>query len=184
MKISIHQPNFFPWYPFFQKIEQADLFVILKEVQFEKNNFQNRFNFQNGWYTMSVHKGLVPIKEKKYFDPYSDWEKIKSKLIKYKIILDQFDDCISNDLLQTNTQIINKICKFLEIKTKIVFDYETKLKSSERLVDICQKYNATTYISGIGGKKYLDLSLFNDIKVEFQSNLNKIHTIELLGSKL
>ena len=45
MRVSIHQPNFVPWYPFFQKIKEVDKFIILKECQFEKNGYQNRFNF-------------------------------------------------------------------------------------------------------------------------------------------
>jgi len=28
MIVTIHQPNFVPWYPFFQKIEQVDVFVV------------------------------------------------------------------------------------------------------------------------------------------------------------
>ena len=51
MRVSIHQPNFVPWYPFFQKIKEVDVFVILKECQFEKNGYQNRFNFNDKWYT-------------------------------------------------------------------------------------------------------------------------------------
>ena len=61
MKLAIHQPNFMPWYPFFQKIQQADIFVILQNCQFEKNNFQNRFNVDNQWYTMRVTKTMENI---------------------------------------------------------------------------------------------------------------------------
>lgn len=184
MKIAIHQPNFFPWYPYFQKIEESDLFVILKEVQFEKNNFQNRFSINSEWYTMSVEKGLIPIKNKNYFNPLEDWWKIKSKLSYYKNILDLYDDCISSNLLETNYKIIKKTCNLLDIKTKIVFDYQTSLKSTERLVDICKTFNASVYLSGTSGKNYLDLKLFKNIKVEFQKNHNKIHTLEILSKKL
>ena len=61
MVISIHQPNFFPWYPFFQKMEMSDKFIILSNCQFEKNGFQNRFNLDSNWHTMSTFKGLVNI---------------------------------------------------------------------------------------------------------------------------
>ena len=47
MKITIHQPEHFPYMGFFQKMESADLFVILDDVQYTKNNFQNRNKFQN-----------------------------------------------------------------------------------------------------------------------------------------
>ena len=42
MKIAIHQPEHFPYMGFFQKMEAADMFVILDDVQFTKGNFQHR----------------------------------------------------------------------------------------------------------------------------------------------
>lgn len=166
MIISIHQPNFIPWYPFFQKIQKSDIFVILENCQFEKNNFQNRFNINNDWYTMSVNKGLTLINTKKYINPYKDWERIKVKLKEYNSILKEFDNCISDDLSDTNKKIIFKICDILNIKTSIITDYSTDLKSNERLIDICKKHNATHYISGLGGKKYLDIEKFESEKIK------------------
>lgn len=188
MTITIHQPNFFPYYPFFQKMEQSDIFVILQNCQFEKNGFQNRFNKDGMWYTMSVNKGLDPISSKKYLNVKNDWNKIKNKLPKYRNILDLFDDCIDDNLSITNSKIILKIKKLLDIQTEIVYDYPTNLKSTDRLIDICLKNNATTYISGVSGKKYLDLNLFheNNIQVIFQEefNMNKIPIIDILKNKL
>ncbi len=73
-----------PWLPFFKKIESVDRFIILENCQFEKNNFQNRFNIGSDWYTMSVNKGLEPIVNKIYVNHNTDWIKIKNKLSKYK----------------------------------------------------------------------------------------------------
>ena len=80
MKIAIHQPNFLPWYPFFQKIKEVDRFIILGHCQFEKNGFQNRFNLDNKWHTLSIQKGLDPIVSKTYLNPFKDWNKIKCNL--------------------------------------------------------------------------------------------------------
>ena len=185
MKISIHQPNFIPWYPFFQKIEEADIFIILRNCQFEKNNYQNRFNANNQWYTMRVKKGLEDIKDKKYINPLYDWNKIKKGFPKIKNITENFDDCFSENLSETNSNIIIKACNLLNIKTKIVFDYPTPLKSTERLVDLCEHYEATEYISGLGGKKYLNLELFKEknIKISFQKNLIKKPLFEILNNE-
>ena len=102
MRIAIHQPNFLPWYPFFQKIKEVDRFVILKECQFEKNNYQNRFNFNDRWHTMSVNKGLEPIIEKTYLNPENDWNKIKVNLFEYENTLNLFDGCVSDNLFKTD----------------------------------------------------------------------------------
>jgi len=171
MIVSIHQPNFMPWLPFFKKIEMVDKFIILQNCQFEKNNFQNRFNIGDKWYTLSVNKGLEPIVNKKYVKPTDDWLRIKNNLKEYKNVLNVFDDCISESLCETNSNIIKKICNILDIKTEILFDYLTDLKSTERLVDICLKNGATEYVAGSSGRKYMDLKLFDDqnIKVTFQT---------------
>lgn len=186
MKIGIHQPNFLPWYPFFQKINDVDIFIILKEPQFEKNNFQNRFNLNDEWYTMSVHKGMMPIKNKEYFNPQKDWEQIKKKLHNYENILSEFDEFITNNLFETNYSIITKMLQILDLKTQIVLDYPTELKSTDRLIDLCKTYNATSYLSGLGGNKYLDLEKFEkeNINVEFQTDLNKIHSLQYIKENL
>jgi len=170
MTISIHQPNFFPYYPFFQKMIDSDVFVILTHCQFEKNNYQNRFNKDGKWYTMSVNKGLDPINTKTYINPIKDWERIKNMLPKYRNLLNEFDYCIDTDLSSTNINIILRIKEMLGIKTQILFDYPTEFFSTERLVDLCIKNKATKYISGISGINYLDLELFrnNNIDVIYQ----------------
>ena len=182
MICAIHQPNFFPWYPFIEKIAQADIFVIMCNCQFEKNNFQNRFNMNDKWHTMSVNKGLEPIVNKRYISPEKDWNKIKTNLSKYSDILDEFDDCICESLSETNVKIIKKMCDMFDITTKIVVDYPTELRRTERLVDICKSVGATEYLSGPSGKKYLDLSLFPDnMKVSYQENQTKKPTVEILN---
>lgn len=176
--VSIHQPTFFPWYPFFQKIKSADTFVFLTHCQFEKNGYQNRFDIEKKWYTMSTKRGLIPINKKIYINPEKDWLSIKSKLApKYGIeLLNEFDDCISNSLSSTNIEIIKKICNMLEIKTELVLDHDTDLKSTARLVDICTINDCSIYMSGIGGKVYLDESMFEKrgIKVTYQKEEDMI----------
>tara|TARA_B100001778_G_scaffold188810_1_gene155510 strand:+ start:143 stop:706 length:564 start_codon:yes stop_codon:yes gene_type:complete len=183
MKIAIHQPNFLPWYPFFQKIQEVDRFVILTQCQFEKNNFQNRVNLNDKWHTMSVKKGLELIDKKLYINSDKDWNKIKVNLKEYGDILSQFDSCITENLAKTNISIIRKMCELLEIKTDIVVDFPTNLKSTDRLIDLCKYYGGTEYLSGSGARAYLDTDKFKNIKVRFQDNLNKVHSLQVIKEK-
>jgi len=182
MIISIHQPNFLPWYQYFEKISNCDVFVILKYCQFEKNNYQNRFFFNNDWQTMSVNKGNDPIIDKKYIQSNYDWNKIKKRLFKYEKQLSIFDNNITDNLAETNISIIVKICDILQIKTKIVYDYPSNLSKTERLLDLCKFYGASKYLSGPSGINYLNLNLFQDekIDVKFFKSDNKKHVLEIL----
>ena len=185
MIVAIHQPNFMPWYPFFQKIAAADVFCILTHCQFEKNNYQNRFHQNGRWHTMSVNKGLEPIKDKRYVSPENDWNRIKVNLKDYEPILTMFDDLIMDNLASTNIAIIRTMCRLLKIETKITTDWETELMGTERLVEICSSLGATTYLAGSGGSRdYLDVSLFAEsgIDVRFQDEIDmiKVPTLEIL----
>jgi len=42
MIVAVHQPQYLPWLGYFAKIDRADLFVLLDNVQFKKNEWQNR----------------------------------------------------------------------------------------------------------------------------------------------
>src|SRR5579859_5180841 len=87
MILAAHQPQFCPWLGFFDKMRQADVFVILDDVQYEKNNWQNRNRIKtsNGatWFTVPVSFRFgQPIREVQV-SPLTDWQK------KYKMTLTQ-----------------------------------------------------------------------------------------------
>jgi len=182
MIVTIHQPNFLPWFPFFEKMASADRFVLLTNCQFEKNGYQNRFFRDGNWYTMSTFKGLKPIREKKYVNCERSWIKIKKGLPKFKKYLNDMDQYITPSLSGTNCGIITHLAKIINPNVEIVYDWPTHLLGTERLVDICKYYGATTYIAGPSGKKYMDMSLWKNagINVEFHENKNKTHTLDYL----
>lgn len=167
MVVSIHQPNFFPWYPYFKKIQQSDVFVILQNCQFEKNSYTNRFLYNKIWNTMSVSRSLDPVIKKKYINYKYDWNKIKKRMAHNKLLLDEYDKYIDFNLAKTNIGVIRHICNKLKIKTKIVSDYNTTLKGTERIVDICRKFNADIYLTNSKLKPcYLNHCKFEDIKLK------------------
>jgi len=171
-RIAIHQPNFMPSFAYFQKIMAVDRFIILRHCQFEKNGYQNRFAMNERWHTMSVNRGLENIITKMYLNPKEDWNKIKINLKEHESVLSKFDHCICEWLDLTNINIIVTISAMLGVKAIIDYDYPTKLTGTDRLLDICKTYNATSYLSGSSGKKYLELHKFEkeNIKVDFQTN--------------
>ena len=46
MIVSVHQPHYLPWLGYFDKIDSADTFVLLDNVQYEIRGWQNRNNIK------------------------------------------------------------------------------------------------------------------------------------------
>ena len=173
--ISIHQPEHFPYEGFFQKMKKTDLFVILDNVKYRKNYFQNRNRFpdkknKDQWFTIPVEssansKLIKDVSVSK--DP--NWRKKIVKKILHNFNEDTTDIYSSDSLLEINLKSIKWCMDRLELRTPIVLASKLGVsgQNSSLLLDICKKTKAKKYISGPSGKDYLDLSLFENIEVEF-----------------
>ena len=47
MILAIHQLHYLPWLRYFHKLASADTFVVLDNIQFNKNGWQNRNKIKN-----------------------------------------------------------------------------------------------------------------------------------------
>jgi len=187
-KVTIHQPEFLPWLGFFDKISQADLFVILDNVQFEKNYFQNRnkIRISNGWTYISAPIDKKTITKKIYdvrIAKLNTWKiKAKKTIIQnyqkakyFKDYSTPFFEILNTDyefIIDFNIDMIKFLFKTVEIKTPMIRASEMSnenLHSTDLIVDICKNTNADIYLSGPSGKDYLEVDKFGDIKVEFHS---------------
>lgn len=164
MRISCHQPNFVPHFGFFYKMSQSDIFVILSQVQFEKNGYQNRYFLQGPqkWVTMPVNHGLESIYQKEYVG--------------------------GQNLYDLNTRFIEWVVDVLGIETSIVPDVVTDSRSTQRLIDNLNHYGATVYITNPSAKdKYLDEDLIRraGIDIEYsdhpEAKLNILEMFEKYG---
>jgi len=176
MKIAIHQPEHFPYMGFFEKMKSVDLFVILDDVKFQgKRNWQNRnlIKLKNGtdfWLTVPIAKNSYDLKinEVKLAPDYG-WKKKLLKTVKLNLGVDLTDVYNSETLMEVNMKSIKYCREQLDITTPMVFASDMGIlgTKTERIYNICKSVNATKYISGLGSKDYMDLSVFKDIDVEF-----------------
>ena len=174
MKIAAHQPEHFPYLGFFQKMKEADLFVILDDVQYTKGNFQNinQFKNKNGvdeWFTIELeqHANKKLINEV-IVSENPKWKSIILNKLKTNFSVNLEHIYNHKKLIDINLESINYCRKKLNIDTPLVFSSKLNLKTngSQKLSDMCDSLKATEYISGQGAKKYLDESIFN-CKVSF-----------------
>ena len=185
MKVTIHQPLHFPYLGFFQKMKEADLFILLDDVKYVKNEFYNRNRFQNKsgkdeWFTVPVESNansLLFKNVKVSLDP--KWKKKLIKQMNQNFGGDFSHFYLEEYICNINMGSIKYLRDQLDISTPMerASDYRVTSTSSQRLVDLCKATGATEYISGPHGKNYLDVSLFGDIEVTyFKPNVPDYYT--------
>ena len=179
--VSMHQSQYLPWPPFFKKMALADTFVLMDTVQFQKNGLQNRnkINSANGefWLTIPVNSKLSEsILEKHTVD--TRWKKKHLQSIRSSYSKARYFDCYfdkleriissaSMNLSHINYELICFLRSVLGIKNDMVLlsDLPVMGHKSELIIEACRALQATHYISGSGGKSYLDKTLFSNSEI-------------------
>jgi|15BtaG_2_1085339.scaffolds.fasta_scaffold01703_2 hypothetical protein len=175
MKVAIHQPEHFPYMGFFQKMSEADLFVILDSVKFRKNYFQNRNKFLNNsgddeWFTVPVEKSASSklIKDVAVVESANWRRKINTK-IRQNLKVDVSSIYEPGSLSEINMRSIRWCMAKLNISVPLILSSNLQVsgQKSELLASIMKELGGNHYISGPSGKDYLDMSYFNGIEVSF-----------------
>lgn len=177
MNIAIMQPYFFPYIGYFQLISSSDIFVIYDDVNFIKGGWINRnrilLNGDVVFINVSM-QGASSFKKINEIDIDSDRKKLLSKIkLAYKkapFYNDIFPVIEGLLLYETNnladylSHIIFNFSRFLSINTKIIrsstINKDNNLKGQAKVIEICKKMNALTYINSIGGTKLYNESDF------------------------
>ena len=189
MKVAIHQPNYLPYVGFFHKLSLADTFVIMDDTQYDKKfTNRNKIKVPGNWIWLTVpinkkHKfvanKIVEINNEEnwqsdHFEKinrsYSNSEFFKKN---YKTFFEKIYSKKWDHLFTLNYELIIQLIDWLDIKIEVIKESELNVKgnSTERLVNISKKIGAETYVSGIGGKEYMNEKMFetNNIKIEYQN---------------
>lgn len=193
MRVAIHQPNYFPWMGYFNKIAKSDLFLLLDSVQLSDSGTgqRNRLLNKNGdisFITVSFNK--KDYLNKKIFEielnQNVDWQKRQ-----YNFLWDTYHKFpFWNEVFQVispiyqekfyylydvNKNAIEIVCRLLEIKTPLIrtsaLEYNKICSKSDLVLELCRSVGADTYLSGNGAKKYMKLDDFlkNGINVQYQT---------------
>ena len=190
--VAIHQPNFFPWMGYFNKIAKSNIFIFLDHVQHEKSDgtWSNRVKFlidgNAKWITAPINRNFKGTEKllNIYFSKDYPWRKkfYKSIIFNYKRH-DFFEEYIEviekliffecDNLSQYNINLITQLSKMLNLnKTKFFrsSNFNIDKKSNELLVALIKKVGADIYLSGGGSGGYLKEEIFkaNDIILKKQ----------------
>ena len=190
MKIAIHQPNFLPWPGYFHKMASVDIFLLLDTIQYVKSEYDNRCKIKTAdgeqWLTVPVSTPKInTLSRNVKISNNVDWKKLHKKTITYNYskspYFNEFKSLSNNIydeklefLVELNIILITKIKNILGIDTPLVLASELpeqNIKGTELLLFYCEELNADSYLSGSGGKQYLNEELFMERKIglEYQN---------------
>ncbi len=181
MILAGHQPEYLPYIGFFNKFVLADKIVIVDHVQFKKKNFQNRNKIKTPqgslWLTVPVitsgkyYQSIYDVEvsssidfRKKHLDCiYFNYQNTKY----FKTHFPFFEGLYSGGelkLIDINMKIITYIFNLLEIDKKITFSSELEIsgKKTDLLIELCDKLDCNSYLSGEGAVDYIDEDIFKN----------------------
>jgi hypothetical protein len=179
MIVAAHQPHYMPWLGYLDKLAKADLFVLMDDLQFEPQNFQNRQRLKlsegPAWLTVPlVHgdqadricdKRIAPSPCPKQHWQHRHWHTLVinySKAPFFGAYADELHDVYTRpwtSLLALDMHMLGLACRWLDIQTPVIRSSQLGLSGTktDRLIDMCHKVGARCYLSGGGGSTgYLD----------------------------
>lgn len=180
--VAIHQPNFFPWLGYFDKIARSDIFCVMDNVQMPKTGgtWTNRVMLSIGgkaqWATVPIDRtgaGVQLIRDVRIVDA-SPWrDKLLNtiranygKSAHFKDVFPLLHDLISAPepmLAAMNERAIRAICAAIHLPCDHLVS-GSKLNSeghaTDLLVNIVTAAGGDTYMCGGGSSGYQDDHLF------------------------
>ena len=184
MIVAVHQPQFLPWLGYFDKIDRADVFVLLDNVQFKKNEWQNRNKIKTAqgwqWLTVPVLYKYPQLISQVTINNCVNWQhKHRQAMISnygkaphFHMLHDFFEVIVSrpwDSISELNILALRRLVAILGIDTPIYVASELgefPNDPDERLVAITKHFGAGTYLAGIGGRGYMNLGTYKRSGVE------------------
>jgi hypothetical protein len=180
MKVGIMQPYFVPYLGYFQLINAVDTFVIYDDVNFIKQGWINRNRILLDEKPFLFHLQLSGVSSFKKINEIglgkNRFKVLKTIQAAYNkapyylptiALLDQIFNFETNNLSEFITNSLNLICKYLNIRTKLILSSEidkcNDLKGQDKVIEICKILNATSYINSYGGQDLYSKQVFHEV---------------------
>jgi hypothetical protein len=198
---AIHQPNFFPRLSTLAKLYTADCWVVLKDVQFVRRDYQHRARLaalhdpgRYQWLSLPVYlphgrstkipdvrlvdseksRRRVALTIQQYYGRSPHWPTLRSALDEILDVFERTDRVM--DVAEASTRVL---LNMLGWQGDVLDSTELHARPgrSERLADLTRAVGGRRYLCGTGGARYLDITPFRaaDLPVEhFATPLDRV----------
>lgn len=184
--VAIHQPNFFPWLGYFEKIRRADTLILLDAVAYPRagsggmGSWCNRVRLavqgEARWVT-------CPLQHMRFGTPIGAVQIDDSQPWRMKLLrtleanyrrAPQFESCmtllkplvleVEGNLSAFNVRAIKAIAAHLGLSTRFVLESSLQYSgtATDRLVSLVKAVNGSAYLSGDGAAGYQRDELFGE----------------------
>ena len=181
---AIHQPNFFPWLGYFDKIRRADVFVFMDAVAYPRSgsgsmgSWTNRVKLAIGgearWVGCPIQR--MPLGQPISAATIDDGQPWREKLLKtldanYRKAA-RFDNAMSlleplirvpeSHIAEFNIEAIRAIAERLEVGARFVRESELgcTAQSTQLVIDLTRAAGGDVYLAGGGASGYQEDELF------------------------
>jgi len=178
--IAAHQPHYLPWLGYLDKLARCDVFVVMDDLQYETQNFQNRQRLK---LNDGPHWMTVPLVRHAQTDRICDlridntgkgsrhhWQRRTWRTLEVHYRRAAWFDRYAADiedvfvrrwthLLELDLHMLELARNWFGIKVPIVRASSLGLTGAktDRIADFCHKLGAGVYLTGRGGSTgYLD----------------------------
>jgi len=180
-KFCAIQSSFIPWIGYFSMIKASNVFVLIDDVQYDKNGWRNRNRIKlldvPIWVTVPIltsgrSNQLISDVE---IDYSTGWEKtLLGKLREsykdthfFSDINPIFVNCLehhSKYLYELNFNILTEFMKVLQMTQTVIMSSTLRAsqEKNSRLIEYAEKIHCTQYISGPSAKNYIDEERFKE----------------------
>lgn len=186
--VAIHQPDFFPWLGYFNKLVMSDVFVVLDTVQYMKtgSNWSNRVmvNMQGDgrWISMPLMRAYHGVRtyREMLIDDSGPWRtRIEKTLKQYYGKAPYFRDVMgwleaqlhlsTTSLVEYNLSFTYEVLARLNISHPgivLASDMHGAGKGTALLISLVEGANGTAYLAGGGCAGYQEDSKFAEAGIE------------------
>jgi len=183
MIVAIHQPNFFPWLGYFQKIVKCDAFIFLDDVQFPRsgagvnaNRVKMLVSGKARWVTASIDRNFEGSRKINQIELNNTvlWREKILKTIETNYKKAQYFDEIfpllnklinnpESNVSHYNSTAVLGLSEKLGIKSN-KFNWSSNLphggNSNELLASLTKTVGGEAYLTGKGASAYLDENIY------------------------
>jgi hypothetical protein len=177
MRVAIHQPQYIPWLGYLDKLDSADVFIVLDTVQFKKHEWQNRNRIRTHegwqWLTVPIIDRFPERIDQVEINAHTDWSRKHRQALRLHYGRAPYWEPLGPSLLallerpwtrlrDLNVAVLELLCDQLGLGVTrlLASGLAAREDPTDRLIDLCRAAGGTEYLAGESGPGYMDLERF------------------------